>query len=103
PGTHSSPLSTFFPYTTLFRSNRNLFGLWPFEPKHTGNFAMRGHTIRAEVCRRAHQKNIFFLSACQRAILEQDRRHQLNCPYASADRKSTRLNSSHLGISYAVF
>src|ERR1039458_2260990 len=24
-------------------------------------------------------------------------------PYHSADRKSTRLNSSHLGISYAVF
>src|SRR5471030_1533001 len=25
------------------------------------------------------------------------------CPYDCGDRKSTRLNSSHLGISYAVF
>src|SRR5258705_3014228 len=29
-------------------------------------------------------------------------RHR-RCPDPSADRKSTRLNSSHLGISYAVF
>src|ERR1035441_3196454 len=27
----------------------------------------------------------------------------LSCSYSSRDRKSTRLNSSHLGISYAVF
>src|SRR5262245_63977263 len=31
-----------------------------------------------------------------------DRRHRLGPP-ARQDRKSTRLNSSHLGISYAVF
>src|ERR1035441_2084620 len=30
-------------------------------------------------------------------------RHVANVPRAPADRKSTRLNSSHLGISYAVF
>src|SRR5262245_64577263 len=28
---------------------------------------------------------------------------QIICRVAGADRKSTRLNSSHLGISYAVF
>src|SRR5947199_7358675 len=27
----------------------------------------------------------------------------IGCPWAQGDRKSTRLNSSHLGISYAVF
>src|SRR5258705_9014892 len=29
--------------------------------------------------------------------------HWRNCLMSSRDRKSTRLNSSHLGISYAVF
>src|ERR1035441_7362551 len=32
-----------------------------------------------------------------------DPNHELDCPVPRLDRKSTRLNSSHLGISYAVF
>src|SRR5262245_64985430 len=32
-----------------------------------------------------------------------DRGNQWNKPGSTPDRKSTRLNSSHLGISYAVF
>src|SRR5205814_10226861 len=35
---------------------------------------------------------------------EREREHvELHAPMVRADRKSTRLNSSHLGISYAVF
>src|SRR5947199_7862284 len=34
---------------------------------------------------------------------EEQRQHDLARPHARGDRKSTRLNSSHLGISYAVF
>src|SRR5471030_3357613 len=30
-------------------------------------------------------------------------RHTISTPHHTIDRKSTRLNSSHLGISYAVF
>src|SRR5258705_8515127 len=39
-----------------------------------------------------------------RAQVKCDYRAQIKCHYrAQVDRKSTRLNSSHLGISYAVF
>src|ERR1035441_7546203 len=38
-----------------------------------------------------------------RIVRRQRRGHDLVDSYACPDRKSTRLNSSHLGISYAVF
>src|SRR5207253_7882253 len=59
------PISTLFPYTTLFRSR----------------------------CR-AGQIKISSLPRCSR-------RHRREVP--QRDRKSTRLNSSHVAISYAVF
>src|ERR1039458_2981116 len=41
---------------------------------------------------------------CAGAAAGRDRQHESNNqPPGQADRKSTRLNSSHLGISYAVF
>src|ERR1039458_10526114 len=36
-------------------------------------------------------------------LLYSEKRRELRIRYALGDRKSTRLNSSHLGISYAVF
>src|SRR5436853_2878120 len=62
------PISTLFPYTTLFRSLSHFGG-------------------RAEL-----------LSAGSRLLSAGP--HVCS---AAEDRKSTRLNSSHLGISYAVF
>src|SRR5438132_3719691 len=74
------PRSTLFPYTTLFRS------LW------------RGKTPRARGARaRARERRGF---ADQRAIARQLGE---TTSFASTDRKSTRLNSSHTVISYAVF
>src|SRR5437899_8853175 len=70
------PRSTLFPYTTLFRSRA--FGGEPFEL-----VARR----RREVVRRWRGP----------------RRQSVDDWVLLADRKSTRLNSSHLGISYAVF
>src|SRR5260221_6850393 len=70
------PRSTLFPYTTLFRS----------ETRHEP--ARRLRQRRAQDARQG-------LSARPRRL------HQL-CRHA-ADRKSTRLNSSHTVISYAVF
>src|SRR2546429_3350819 len=70
------PRSTLFPYTTLFRSTA------PSTPGHKTRHPPPGAPNR----RGANGK--------QR--LRQDRR-------ASPDRKSTRLNSSHGYISYAVF
>src|SRR2546426_6506054 len=74
------PRSTLFPYTTLFRSNRRL-------PRDRG--PLRGRERGAD--RRGGEGG----RARGRAALA--RRH------LQADRKSTRLNSSHLVISYAVF
>src|SRR2546422_6043461 len=69
------PRSTLFPYTTLFRSIPSI----------------RGFLCVLESCKPAYS---FSSSRCP----EQRRRSR-----ARLDRKSTRLNSSHGYISYAVF
>src|SRR2546426_7896288 len=75
------PRSTLFPYTTLFRSNV-LFLQAAVED------------LPAELDRVADEIHIHFpWGSLLRALLLGDQ----------ADRKSTRLNSSHLVISYAVF
>src|SRR5437899_7021388 len=75
--TRRPPRSTLFPYTTLFRSERR-----PFNQDHGAHAAGR-------VC--------VGLRPSRRSA-SGDRRDS-----SQPDRKSTRLNSSHLGISYAVF
>src|SRR5437879_8123783 len=71
------PRSTLFPYTTLFRS------------RDLGQHAL----LRTRGLERQHGLNLFA-----------DTVSQLKCNAAfQADRKSTRLNSSHRCISYAVF
>src|SRR5256885_2744368 len=81
------PRSTLFPYTTLFRSRPAAF---LYRKLHAAARRARGRRIRSRTCRRG-----------------QRRRHGRNGeegrPHRHRDRKSTRLNSSHLVISYAVF
>src|SRR2546426_8401667 len=69
------PRSTLFPYTTLFRS------LFPFE-------------YNAALPLAPNQANIELLTRVADGLRATGR---------CRDRKSTRLNSSHLVISYAVF
>src|SRR5258707_10867637 len=77
------PRSTLFPYTTLFRSvHMEFFGADPT--------ASSGPRLPFEV-ELARSRKTVAVSA-DKTILE-----------ALADRKSTRLNSSHANISYAVF
>src|SRR5256885_12946371 len=76
------PRSTLFPYTTLFRS-RHCPILWPWPPRVNQSLCGRHASVPA----------IHHLGWAVRSI-EKARRQ---------DRKSTRLNSSHLVISYAVF
>src|SRR2546430_10014865 len=76
------PRSTLFPYTTLFRSH------------HCGDRVPRGHVEEQE---RDHEHPEQGGQGEQQAAREQ-RDHG-----ARRDRKSTRLNSSHSQISYAVF
>src|SRR5437899_10258165 len=81
------PTSSLFPYTTLFRSPRPL-GSALSQPVRVG--LRRDRDVRRQ--RPLHH-------------VQPRRRDHLGLPprRASGDRKSTRLNSSHLGISYAVF
>src|SRR3712207_6886684 len=81
------PRSTLFPYTTLFRS---------------GALGRRPARAKAPEAEDAHS-----------AFSRRERAHELRLPRprggavdrdpAVRDRKSTRLNSSHANISYAVF
>src|SRR3712207_8927625 len=74
------PRSTLFPYTTLFRSPAELL-----LPEDADRRVLLGVLVVAPVERRGADRG------------EPRRREHL------ADRKSTRLNSSHANISYAVF
>src|SRR3712207_7951640 len=86
------PRSTLFPYTTLFRSRRGAGTCWPGglgEPTAGDPPRHRGASARS---RRAAG------AACRSPTDRRLRRRRLR-----RDRKSTRLNSSHANISYAVF
>src|SRR5947199_4771931 len=82
------PTSTLFPYTTLFRSRFSpVQGAW--RPRiGSAHPPSHGSRRRQAEVGRAH-----------RSLL----RLSIASPGRRQDRKSTRLNSSHLGISYAVF
>src|SRR3712207_7125576 len=73
------PRSTLFPYTTLFRSHLH-------RPR-------RPHRLH----RHPHRRD-----ADGEAVRELHHRAGVDAP-ETRDRKSTRLNSSHANISYAVF
>src|SRR5699024_12556897 len=85
----SRPRSSLFPYTTLFRSLRDHAVVVGVHPDHAG--AVDGEGLdRGEIGRGLHQHHV--------TGLEHGLGHD-----EQADRKSTRLNSSHVSISYAVF
>src|SRR5205085_8301939 len=79
------PRSTLFPYTTLFRSQ----GEWP-----VGNSCFFGDSARYTAA-----QQIASVKGCPNGGIVVT--HLNNSVYQ--DRKSTRLNSSHSQISYAVF
>src|SRR2546427_2094111 len=68
------PRSTLFPYTTLFRSSQRRLREQPLHPVRKSADSIRGRHLQPRVLSRR-----------------------------TSDRKSTRLNSSHSQISYAVF
>src|SRR3712207_7466338 len=76
------PRSTLFPYTTLFRSavTEVLLGVGML-------IGLVGAATTEHSVHEAHRSSV--LAAAERDALQ--------------DRKSTRLNSSHANISYAVF
>src|SRR5256885_6963430 len=89
------PRSTLFPYTTLFRSKGAFTGA---TQRRLGRFEMAdGGTIFLDEVGE-------LLADTQAALLRvlQEREFE-RVGGGQPDRKSTRLNSSHLVISYAVF
>src|SRR5690606_40147690 len=86
------PQSTLFPYTTLFRSQVcNTFGLELLR-RHTGS-DLSGKTLWLRRTNLLHDPLCFWRQGLEQRIIKPGR----------GDRKSTRLNSSHVKISYAVF
>src|SRR5438445_3933594 len=72
------PRSTLFPYTTLFRSPEVTQRVYAGLAEKARRGALAGHSVIVD------------------AVFARP-------PRSARDRKSTRLNSSHANISYAVF
>src|SRR5690349_24217478 len=89
------PRSTLFPYTTLFRSPQerafhlDLSPLRDLVVKPADKLEVEG-IIKEDIPEVAQAKLEAFVKRAR-------------CPKCQGDRKSTRLNSSHVEISYAVF
>src|SRR5947199_2978768 len=80
------PRSTLFPYTTLFRSREHgREQRCAFDHRRVHHLSLAG-ALGLEECRH-----------------DAEREQHAAAAEVAQDRKSTRLNSSHLGISYAVF
>src|SRR5699024_12880874 len=88
------PRSALFPCTTLFRSEPvktvNRFGTEPTQCSSTRSVAVVFQAMPAWIW---HSLGIYQPSSTRASLEKLQQR----------DRKSTRLNSSHVSISYAVF
>src|SRR3712207_8939216 len=81
------PRSTLFPYTTLFRSPEEIIGHTAVELNLWVNWEARAYLFQVLQGKGTIRNYEFDFRTKSGAI----------------DRKSTRLNSSHANISYAVF
>src|SRR5690625_6405462 len=79
-----APLSTLFPYTTLFRSVGETF--------FNANWNIAFLDKDPEVIEKLQETGRYKVKV-----------HKTDDVVENIDRKSTRLNSSHVAISYAVF
>src|SRR5699024_11859641 len=89
------PLSPLFPYTTLFRSIGKTSVFFFFRADKRPRLYSRNISGIREGCIRVWKLRV--RKSDQRTSID----HLLRD--AIVDRKSTRLNSSHVSISYAVF
>src|SRR3712207_9386319 len=97
------PRSTLVPYTTLFRSGRRRPGGTIGRGRGRRTIDHRYRPAGGARARDSHEGNAMSqLSSEERAIVETVRDFVDREVRPVADRKSTRLNSSHANISYAV-
>src|SRR5688572_31599328 len=87
------PRSTLFPYTTLFRSDPRLYRAYLLKEGLRHVFRVKG-----EAGKEALDQWLSWASRCRIPSFV-----RLARTIRRQDRKSTRLNSSHSQISYAVF
>src|SRR3712207_8057565 len=87
------PRSTLFPYTTLFRSDDDV------------DAGLAGQRVRARAAQLRAVLAVAVLHHDDQRLLAGDQVHRAAdaALLDVGDRKSTRLNSSHANISYAVF
>src|SRR5207249_11215846 len=91
----TTPASPTFPYTTLFRSGARV--------QRSGGTARTSSAVaRSTTPPTALTRALCILALYQRPASDAEKR-TYSASSASSDRKSTRLNSSHVSISYAVF
>src|SRR3712207_8295482 len=115
------PRSTLFPYTTLFRSEKTMGRKIPYVKKFLDlcetelgsmyaydlmitlphdNDAKKPENLK-KLDRLAETASDYKLTKRHNSVT--DIVKDMNCTLNGKDRKSTRLNSSHANISYAVF
>src|SRR5207244_6084741 len=95
----SPPRSTLFPYTTLFRSRASKHIDAAVERTVTQAQRLRNHRRSSEFETVASDR----LAVGDRVIVPAGTLVPADGRVVEGDRKSTRLNSSHQIISYAVF
>src|SRR5438105_5942817 len=86
------PTPTLFPYTTLFRS--------PYYPEEQ---TTTSSTSEIERVKQAHEHELMAIDGVEGVGISKNRIGADAILNSFQDRKSTRLNSSHEWISYAVF
>src|SRR5207302_6893661 len=96
-----APRLTLFPYTTLFRSGRKFVAVQPCADERRGQFPTIRHAVLLQ------PRGDFLLAVAagdrfqRRGFCQPGDGGKIRA--AGIDRKSTRLNSSHVKTSYAVF
>src|SRR5204862_3924930 len=91
------PISTLFPYTTLFRSNDE------FYVDEAGRVRTRTNNSGGVQGGISNGENIVLRVGFKPTATILREQKTVNKHGEDTDRKSTRLNSSHVEISYAVF
>src|SRR5699024_12792732 len=92
---HPPPRATLFPYTTLFRSRRNE----EMTDREKDTLVIGGHAFTSRFILGSGKYSFELI----KAAVENAGAQIITMALRRADRKSTRLNSSHVSISYAVF
>src|SRR5947209_17107104 len=92
------PRSTLFPYTTLFRSHGEPGKAWTVD-ELARNVALSRSALAERFAALVGEPPMQYLMRWRLALAAQT----LRSGGEAVDRKSTRLNSSHANISYAVF